>query len=115
MSVKVENLPHSVSVSIDGDFDLPHIGEIRHALQQVLDSQDTINLDLQKVSHADVSCLQLFCSLHKTLDKNNKTITFSSNPPRLFTDLLARAGYYRHSACVDKLKGSCVLMEATHE
>lgn len=114
MSVKAENLPYSFTVSIDGDFTLPHIGEIKNALLQALDAQDLINLDIGEVSHADISCLQLFCSLHKSLDKRNKTLNITKRPPTLFADLLARAGYYRHSACIGRLKGSCILMEATH-
>jgi anti-anti-sigma regulatory factor len=115
MSVKIESLPHSYTVSISGGFTLVQIGEIRNAILQGLDSHEAITLDLIDVTSADASCLQLFCALHKSLSKRSTTLYVKNTPTALFSNLLTRAGYFRHSACIGNLNGNCILTEVVHE
>jgi anti-anti-sigma regulatory factor len=115
MSVKIESLPQSCTVSISGDFTLVQIGEIKNAILQGLDSHGKINLDLIDVTGADTSCLQLFCAIHKSLRKRNGTLHLKNKPTALISNLLTRAGYFRHSACIGNFSGNCILMEVVHE
>ena len=115
MSPVAGNLPSSSAVSIEGEFTLPRIREIRDTLLKAIDREEEVRLDLTRISRFDISALQLFCSIHKTLDMRNRTLTISGKPPALFSTLLERAGYHKHAVCPTNLKGPCLLEEATSE
>jgi ABC-type transporter Mla MlaB component len=115
MSVTAGSLSDLSTVSIEGEFTLPRITEIRDTLLRAIDREAKVHLNLANISQVDISALQLFCSIHKTLDMRSKTVTITGKAPALFSELLARAGYYKHAACPATLKGPCLLEEATCE
>jgi ABC-type transporter Mla MlaB component len=115
MSVTVRSSSDSSTVSIEGEFSLSQISEIKNRILQALSTSGAISLDLENIYDADVSALQLFCSIHRTLDMRNKTVSISGKPPSFLSALLERAGYHRHAACPMTLRGPCLLEEATCE
>jgi len=115
MSVAIKQLPDLWEVAIEGDITLPCIAQVREAFLETLNGADHISLDLCYVSQVDISCLQVFCALHKTSITKGKEISFSGPVPSLVKETMERAGYYRDSGCRRKMSGECLLGGAVYE
>jgi anti-anti-sigma regulatory factor len=102
-------------IRIEGDITLPCISGIRDTFSEVLRSSDRLCLDLKAVSRVDVSCLQLFCALHKSSLAQGKEIVFSAPLPSVMKETMQKAGYYGDSGCRRKTTGQCLLGGAAYE
>ena len=115
MPVFAKQSPDLGEVRIEGDITLLCISEIRDTFSEALRSSDRVSLDLKAVSRVDISCLQLFCALHKSSLSQGKEILFSAPLPSVMKETMQKAGYYRDSGCRRKATGECLLGGAAYE
>jgi anti-anti-sigma regulatory factor len=114
MSITTKQSADQWEVIIEGEVTLPCIAEVRETLLEALSATDRISLDLTKVTGVDISCLQIFCAIHKTSITREKEITFSTSLPFLMREAMDRAGYSRDAGCQHKMNGECLLGGATY-
>ena len=86
---------------LDGDMTVQRAGELKAALIEALDKATHLVIDLENITDADLSCLQLFCSAHRTSLKLNKSVSLSENAPQMFWDIVKKAGYSCNTPCCD--------------
>ncbi len=78
---------------LDGDMTVQRAGELKAALIEALDKANSVVIDLENITDADLSCLQLLCSAHRTALKTNKSVSLSEKAPQFFWDTVKKAGY----------------------
>lgn len=95
-------------LTFDGELTLKHADKIRAAFIKALIDADHVEIDLGKVIEADLSCLQMLCSAHRTSLKLNKRLNFVGNLPKHFREAADAAGYSRSSGCTKDCEQSCL-------
>jgi anti-anti-sigma regulatory factor len=95
-------------LSFDGPLTLNDAKKIREALLKSLENTDDLRVDLNKVTKVDLSCLQLFCSAHRTVVKSRKHLKVSHPLPKVFETLAREAGFIRHMGCEWNSEDGCL-------
>jgi anti-anti-sigma factor len=67
-----------------------------------------LQLDLDGVTSADISFLQLICSLHRTCLKSGQNLTITGNMPDAFKTILETSGFRRLKACTQGGNNPCL-------
>ncbi len=94
-------------VILDGELTIDSAAKIRDLLIQALESAKQVNIRLRDVTAADISCLQLLCSAHKTAVKSDKHITLDDGNSEIFRQAIADAGFSRSRECQKDPYGCC--------
>ena len=84
---------------------------LRSMLIESFNKADRIEIDASSVTEADVSCLQLLCSAHRTSKLMNKFFGLSENASASFKKSVRQAGYARPSGCVLDTDKQCIWKE----
>ena len=109
----VEQSDEKKILTLEGDLTIIHVAELKKILQDAIDNSNHIELNLDKVTDVDLSCLQLFCSAHRTSLNLKKTISIGSNHPDVFREAIRDAGFPLNKGCERDPDGSCLWMERT--
>lgn len=95
-------------LKFEGELTLTYASEMRAALIKALIDADHVGIDFGSVTEADLSCLQLLCSAHRTSLKLNKHLIFVGSLPRQLIETVNAAGYSRSSGCTRDHEHSCL-------
>lgn len=90
-------------LAMGGALTIEDAAELKIAIVDALGATSRLVLDLAQVATADLCCLQLFCSAHRTAERSGKILEFG-NAGQGFAGGLEEAGYVRHVGC---LQGAC--------
>jgi anti-anti-sigma regulatory factor len=101
------------NVKITGAMTIEHAQEVKTFLQELLAKRDDILLDAEGVTEIDLSCLQLFCAMHKSSLRADKTVALKYGRSSVMADILQQAGFVRLKGCGGNEK--CLWSEASHE
>jgi ABC-type transporter Mla MlaB component len=85
----------AVVVKVRGELTVEYAKGFQAALSEELQKSDRILLDLENVTEADISCLQLLCSAFGTAAKLSKQVSLGDNLPGQFVQFAIDAGYSR--------------------
>lgn len=107
---KVEDQRDVCVLNLDGELTTQHANELHTALVRSLDSVNHVKLNLEKVTDADLSCLQLFCSANLTFMKTGKRITVS-NCSESFKQAVIDSGFTYEQGCVLECEDNCFNMK----
>ena len=91
--------PDQTQLLVSGEFTIQNAGECLAALRDFQSRGNRLVLNLEGVSGADVSFLQLICSLHRTCLTAGQNPTLKENMPESFKTVLESSGYRRLRAC----------------
>ncbi|MBI5593941.1 MAG: STAS domain-containing protein [Deltaproteobacteria bacterium] len=92
--------PDQTQLRVSGDISIQNAQECLEALRDFQGSGNRLVLDLGGVTGADVSFLQMICSLHRTCLRAGQNLTLKTkNMPEEFKAILEMAGYRRPKAC----------------
>ncbi len=98
MTFNIEQ-PGDIGVlTLQGSFGIQDIEELKTAFIKALHTADKVFVDIQGVAAVDISCLELFCSVHRTSVRLGKTVAFSSIPES-FSKVVNDGGLARHGGC----------------
>lgn len=86
-------------LAFGGELSVKHGKEVREALIRALAEVDHIIVNVESITKIDTSCLQLFCSAHRTAERMKKKLNFSSILPGCLKQAMEVAGYDRHTGC----------------
>lgn len=101
----------SAALSLDGELTKERAEEVRSALIKALDKTDEVLLKFNRASRADLTCLQLLCSAHRTATKMNKRIAFNGKFPAVLHQAAIAAGFIRCHGCDLDREKSCLWVE----
>lgn len=92
---------------LEGELTIHHSNELKEALKDLQDTTDNLLLNLEGVTAADLSCLQLLCSAHRSSLKTNKEIKLTGDIPVMLKQMATDAGFIME-ACRTDAGGSCL-------
>ena len=79
MNIHAEQPGAVGALALEGELTIGRAGELRTALINALDKVSHLQLNFEKVTDIDLSCLQLICSTHKTAAGMKKRLTVTGN------------------------------------
>lgn len=104
--------PGDVGVlKLEGSFGIQDIEELKSSLVRALQTVDKVFVDIKNVSDVDISCLELFCSVHRTSVSLQKTLAFSSTISEPFRKVVSEGGFKRHVGCVLDVYKTCLWVD----
>jgi len=86
-------------LQVSGDISIQNAQECLEALRDFQSKGKRLLLNLDGVTGADISFLQLICSLHRTCLKAGQNLTLKGNMPETFKTIVESSGYRRPGAC----------------
>ena len=84
---------------VSGEISIQNARECLEALRDFQSKGNCLLLNLDGVTGADISFLQLICSLHRTCLKAGQSLTLAGEMPEIFKTILESSGYRRIRAC----------------
>lgn len=99
MNIDMESNENTVVLRIGGEAVIDTAGELKEALLKSLARADDILIDIEKVTAADLSFLQLLCSAHKSCLKSDKKMRLGGIRPSVYHRIVKNAGYSRRRGC----------------
>ena len=114
MECTVEQSDEKKILNLEGDLTIMHAAELKKILQKAVDNSQCVELNLENVTNVDLSCLQLFCSAHRTSLKLNRTISIHSNPPEVLKEAARDAGFQLNKGCKHDSDDSCLWIERAY-
>jgi anti-anti-sigma regulatory factor len=111
MEYIVEDRLGERTLRLTGDLTISRADEMKSALLESLKGAERIEIDLSSVEDADLSCLQLLCSAHRTSKHLGKFFRLCDNAADAFKQAVRSAGYARSSGCVLDADNQCLWKE----
>ncbi len=99
MSIRIDQSGRKCVITCDGDLTGHQLPDVRTALIKALIDSDEVALDLQNITNADLVCLQLLCSAHRSAGRLDKRFTFARPRLDMLNRVAASAGYLRQVGC----------------
>jgi anti-anti-sigma regulatory factor len=95
-------------VELSGTLDIQRSLELKETLLRAHRSEGDVTIDFGKVASADVSALQLLCSLHRTLTVESRQLSLSGAMPEGLKQAVRETGYARERGCVRDTNRTCL-------
>lgn len=92
---------------LEGDLTIQRAAEIKKAFDGSFDGVKKLVLNLEKVDEIDLSCLQIFCSAHRTSAKMEKELVIDGECPEVLKKVIESAGFTRQTGCSKDYQKSC--------
>jgi anti-anti-sigma regulatory factor len=98
-------------IRLTGNLTISRADEMKSMLLESLEGVEHIEIDLSSVEEADLACLQLLCSAHRTSKRLGKVLKLCDGASGSFKQAVRRAGYARSSGCVLDTDNQCMWKE----
>jgi anti-anti-sigma regulatory factor len=86
-------------VTVTGELTSEHVAELRALLIKAIINTDRVKVRCEGVTRADLSCLQLLCSAHRSAVRMNKEFLLVDGLEGALKDAAHAAGYVRTVGC----------------
>ncbi len=96
------------TITLDGELTVHRAEELRMLLIRAIIDADRVHVEFGPVTDADLSCLQLLCSAHRSAGRMQKDVSLSSAWPEPFKRVVDEAGYGRLSGCRLDVNHTCL-------
>ncbi|MGE4319343.1 MAG: STAS domain-containing protein [Deferribacterales bacterium] len=113
MKIDISKLGTKVIITVSGSLTVDHIVDLHTKLRDIIDTAETVDMEIGQVEEADLTFLQLLCSAHKSFLERNKRF----NVTGMKNELLSRegfAGFIRERGCTKDKSGNCALVKEKH-
>jgi ABC-type transporter Mla MlaB component len=98
-------------LTLEGNFSIQNVEELKSNFIQAFQTVDKVFVNVGRVTEIDISCLEFFCSVHRTSVGLRKTVTFSTIPAP-FSKVVNDSGFARHVGCrLDGDKTTCLWVD----
>jgi ABC-type transporter Mla MlaB component len=104
----IEQSNGSEIITLSGELTISCADELKEVLKSALSVRDQIGLNLEQVTEVDLSCLQLFCSAHRTSIRLDKKFNWDGIFPESLRNSAECAGFLRHIGCTGDLNTGCL-------
>ncbi len=105
---QVETKDDTTILRLSGELMIDYAARLRSILFDSLRRADRVEIDISSVTGIDISCLQLFCSAHKTSMSMNKVLGFLDGPSAALRQTVRQAGWLRSIGCMPDKAAECV-------
>lgn len=99
------------SVVLSGDLSISRAAQLHALLKDRLLASDDVLISFEDVTGADLSCLQLLCSTHRTAAATGKRVLLEQPMPDLIRNLIHQAGFKRRNGCSFSPDTTCLCWE----
>lgn len=95
-------------LNADGELTIQQAADFKDTLTKAISEVDRLEINFDKVTEVDITCLQILCSAHKTCVKVNKELSITGRQSEVLKEAIKYAGYERHKCCkVARDKNQC--------
>ena len=101
-------------LTLKGELTIETAAELKTALQDAVNRCNAIEVAFKDVTAADLTCLQLLCSAHKSANKLKKSLTLHPEIPGNFRKTVFSLGFRRQSGCFLVEKKNCLWLAFNH-
>lgn len=101
-------MAQDIIIELDGKLDIQRALEMKEKLIGAHQAQGDVTVDFGRVTSADVSGLQLLCSLHRTLTVENRQLALRGTMPEGLKQAVRESGYVRERGCVRDTNRTCL-------
>jgi|WetSurMetagenome_2_1015567.scaffolds.fasta_scaffold112457_2 anti-anti-sigma regulatory factor len=101
-------MAEGIVIELDGKLDIQRALELKEKLFGAHQAEGGVTIDFGRVTGADVSGLQLLCSLHGTLSVENRQMTLCGAMPEGLKQAVRESGYARERGCVKDRNRTCL-------
>jgi len=98
------------TLMVSGEVTIQNALAFRDALKEWIEKSDTLELNLGGVADADLTCLQLLCSVHRSIMNMKKTMTVMGELPEAVGKAAREAGFVRERGCRGEESHRCIWM-----
>ncbi len=98
-------------IRFTGNLTISRADEMKSILLESLEGVEHIEIDLSSVEEADLACLQLLCSAHRTSKHLGKAFGLCGGAAGSLKRTVRIAGYARSSGCVLDTDNQCIWNE----
>ena len=99
MEYRIESSEEMELLVISGELTIRFASELRDVLLQAMNGGEQIIIRLENISEVDLSCLQLFCSAHRTALEFFKKLTLEVQNSEIFRERARQSGFLRNRGC----------------
>jgi anti-anti-sigma factor len=87
------------TLELEGELTIEVAEELKAILLQALQGTESLTIDLERVTAADLSCLQLLCSAYRSCGRVDGQLILRAHDSELFNQLLKDSGYCKTAKC----------------
>jgi ABC-type transporter Mla MlaB component len=98
------------TLMVSGEVTIQNALAFRDALREWIEKSDTLELNLGGVADADLTCLQLLCSVHRSIMNMKKNMTVMGELPEAIGKSVREAGFVRERGCRSEENNRCIWM-----
>jgi ABC-type transporter Mla MlaB component len=108
MDVEMVQSAETGVLRLKGSWTIERAHELKQALVEALKGDDPFVIDLKGLAEADLSCLQLLCSAHRTSLRLGKQLELNQEKSGAFKRVVRDAGFVRTLGCHQDPHKSCL-------
>ncbi len=98
------------TLMVSGEVTIQNALAFRDALKEWVEKSDTLDLNMGGVADADLTCLQLLCSAHRSIMSMKKNLTVMGELPEAIGKAAREAGFVREQGCRGEESHRCIWM-----
>ncbi len=114
MDVAHDKNSKTCTINIDEEFSIQQIAEVRSLMLEAFNFAHHIIVNMENVTHADITCLQILCSAHRKALLEEKDFTCSPRIRESFKNEIKNAGFLRHKGCALDKENACLWKEGSY-
>jgi hypothetical protein len=115
LEIRVDMLGDTRMVNLEGDLTIEHAAELLGVFTAPRGNVKHLVLSVKKATAVDISCLQIFCSAHRTYSRERIMVSIDGRKSDEFRKMIADAGFSRHAGCGLSDGNKCLWMEESDE
>ena len=108
LNFNIKQNGNSAVLTLSGELTVDHADELKIALLNMIGLSDQVIVNLENIDKADITCLQLLCSAHKTCSLLKKNMHLVDKQPEVFKQTFEGTGLPRHIGCSLDTQKSCL-------
>ena len=86
-------------LSVEGDFTIAHVTDLKERLVEAFDAADEVTIDVSGATAVDVAGVQLLCACHSYSCKLGKVMCLELGENQAFSDFIDDVGFSRSFVC----------------
>ncbi len=102
-------------LTINGELTIQNANALKGVLLSTLQDTETLILNIENITGADLSCLQMLYSAYKAGEQSDKRFRLSGNCPEVFKETARDAGYFSDDGCGLHCDKGCIWTGSSNE
>lgn len=108
MELKIENNGNICLMNLEGEVMIDDIVPLRTKILEAFENAESIIMNFDKVTDADIFALQFLCSAHRTSIALNKKFEIKGSRSDSVKKIIKQSGFRREIGCVHDKTRSCL-------